>query len=93
MSLMVNAFAFQAFVVTIALHVLKTMFIAIRSVALRKQDGKAYPASPEDNDTVYKGKYYSYTTGWRDDKGKAYVGVATGNIDTDGFDDMLVIYR
>jgi Tfp pilus assembly protein PilE len=45
------------------------------------------------SDTVYQGKYYRYTTGWRDGKGKSYVGVATGNIDSDGFDDMLVIYR
>jgi Tfp pilus assembly protein PilE len=45
------------------------------------------------SDTVYRGKYYNYTTGWRDDEGKTYLGVATGNIDADSFNDMLVVYR
>lgn len=45
------------------------------------------------SDAVYQGPYYRYSTNWRDHAGKTFVATAVGNLDGDGFEDILLIYR
>jgi prepilin-type N-terminal cleavage/methylation domain-containing protein len=45
------------------------------------------------SDTVYKGKYYRYSTKLLDKNGQSYVGFAVGSIDFDEFEDVLFVRR
>jgi Tfp pilus assembly protein PilE len=45
------------------------------------------------NPNTYKGQKYYYTTSWRDDDGNSYKAMAVGNIDGDGFNDVLLIFK
>lgn len=45
------------------------------------------------SDSVYEGKYYRYATSWRDQDGRTFMATAVGNLDGDGFNDILLIYR
>jgi type IV pilus assembly protein PilE len=59
----------------------------IRELGFKVEQGKYL------SETVYKGKYYKYSTKVLDEDGQSYVGFAVGSIDFDSFEDVLFVRR